>query len=100
VCLAVPGRVVEISGSDELRTARVDFGGVTREASLIFVPETEVGDYVLVHVGFAISRIDEEAARASQEAFDELAKAASDEALARRGRAGRATPGGGHASSR
>ena len=72
MCLAVPGRVVELRGGDDLRVARVDFGGVVREASLAFVPEARVGDYVLVHVGFAISRIDEEAARKTFETLAEL----------------------------
>ena len=63
MCLAVPGRVLEIAGTDEIRTARVDFSGVVRPVCLAYVPEAEVGDYVLVHVGFAISRIDEETAR-------------------------------------
>jgi hydrogenase expression/formation protein HypC len=63
MCLAVPGRVVSVTGEAELRSARIDFDGVRREASLVFVPEAEVGDYVLVHVGFAISVIDEEVAR-------------------------------------
>lgn len=72
MCLAVPGRIVEIAGSDELRSARVDFGGVTREISLVFTPQAELGDYVLVHVGFAISVIDEEVARDTLRALDEL----------------------------
>ncbi len=63
MCLAVPGRVTAIDSTAELRTARVDFGGVRREVCLAFVPEVEVGDYVLVHVGFAIARLDEDAAR-------------------------------------
>jgi hydrogenase expression/formation protein HypC len=64
MCLAVPGRVGEIHGDDhELRMARIDFGGVSREACLAYVPEAKVGDYVLVHVGFAISVIDEQAAQ-------------------------------------
>ena len=65
MCLAVPGKVLSISGDDELtRIGRVDFGGVIKEASLIYVPEARAGDYVLVHVGFAIAVIDEiEAAR-------------------------------------
>jgi hydrogenase expression/formation protein HypC len=71
MCLAVPGRVVEILEEGDLRTARVDFGGVMRQACLAYVPEAQVGDYVLVHVGFAISRIDEEAAR---ETFATLAE--------------------------
>ncbi len=72
MCLAVPGRVAELLGEGDLRAARVDFGGVVREASLVFVPEAEVGDYVLVHVGFAIARIDEASARATFETLAEL----------------------------
>jgi hydrogenase expression/formation protein HypC len=72
MCLAVPGRVLEIREAGDLRAARVDFGGVVREASLAFVPEAQIGDYVLVHVGFAISRIDEQAARKTFEALAEL----------------------------
>ena len=63
VCLAVPGRVVSIDGEAELAMALVDFDGVTRSASLVFVPETRVGDYVLVHVGFALATVDEAQAR-------------------------------------
>lgn len=60
MCLAVPGRVVSVTeaGSD-LRTGRVDFGGVVKLVNLAFVPEAHVDDYVLVHVGFAIARVDE-----------------------------------------
>jgi hydrogenase expression/formation protein HypC len=72
MCLAVPGRVIAIDSAGELRTARVDFGGVTRDACLAFVPEVEVGDYVLVHVGFAIAQIDEEAARLVLEALQQI----------------------------
>ena len=72
MCLAVPGRVVEISGSDELRTARVDFSGVIRPVCLAYVPEAQVGDYVLVHVGFAISRVDKDTARETYAILTEL----------------------------
>lgn len=72
MCLAVPGKVTDIVGEDELRSARIDFGGVTREASLVFVPEAVLGDHVLVHVGFAISVIDEEVARDTLEALQTL----------------------------
>ena len=72
MCLAVPGRVLEVREPGDLRAARVDFGGVVREASLAFVPEARVGDYVLVHVGFALSRIDEKAARETFETLAEL----------------------------
>jgi hydrogenase expression/formation protein HypC len=54
--------VTHIEGSGELARARVDFGGIARHANLAFVPDVKVGDHVLVHVGFAIARIDEEAA--------------------------------------
>jgi len=65
MCLAVPGKVLSIAGDDPLtRVGRVDFGGVVKEISLAYVPEAAVGDHVLVHVGFAITVIDEaEAAR-------------------------------------
>lgn len=64
MCLAVPGRVVSVGGEDPLlRTARVDFGGVQKEISLALVPEARPGDYVLVHVGVALTRIDEAEAK-------------------------------------
>jgi hydrogenase expression/formation protein HypC len=72
MCLAVPGRVVDIDGEGDLRMARVDFGGVAREACLAYVPEAAVGDYVLVHVGFAIAVVDETAARQALETLAEL----------------------------
>jgi len=63
MCLAIPGKVASISGDDSLtRMGKVDFGGVLKEASLAYVPEAEVGDYVIVHAGFALSRLDKEEA--------------------------------------
>jgi len=60
MCLAIPGKVTSISGDDPLmRSGKVDFGGVLREVNLAYVPEVKVGDYVIVHVGFALSRVDE-----------------------------------------
>ena len=60
MCLAIPGKVTSISGEDPLmRSGKVDFGGVLKEVSLAYVPEVNVGDYVIVHVGFALSRVDE-----------------------------------------
>jgi hydrogenase expression/formation protein HypC len=60
MCLAIPGLIMSLSGDDPLlRTARVDFGGVVKEINLAFTPEAGLGDYVLVHVGFAITVIDE-----------------------------------------
>ena len=64
MCLGIPGQVVAIHGDDPLmRMGKVDFGGVVREVSLAYVPEAEIGDYVIVHVGFAISRLDEQEAQ-------------------------------------
>lgn len=67
MCLAVPGRITGVSETGLMRMGTVDFGGVTREVCLAYVPEAQVGDYVLVHVGFAISRVDEAEARETLE---------------------------------
>ena len=67
MCLAVPGKILETEEREGNRIAKVQFGGITRRALLTFVPEAEIGDFVLVHVGFAISRVDaDEAARTYQ----------------------------------
>ena len=64
MCLAIPGRVVETYDRKGLRMSKVEFGGITREVCLEYVPEAKLGDFVLVHVGFALSVVDaEEAAR-------------------------------------
>ncbi|HXH68309.1 MAG TPA: HypC/HybG/HupF family hydrogenase formation chaperone [Candidatus Limnocylindrales bacterium] len=62
MCLAIPGKVAEIQIKEGVRTGRVLFGGIARQACLDFVPEAREGDYVLVHVGFAISVVDKEEA--------------------------------------
>jgi hydrogenase expression/formation protein HypC len=62
MCLAIPGKVLEAEESQGLRIGRVQFGGIVRSVRLDFVPEAAVGDYVMVHVGFAISRVDEQEA--------------------------------------
>jgi hydrogenase expression/formation protein HypC len=60
MCLAVPGRILSIAGDDPLmRTGRVSFGGIVKEVNLACTPEADVGDYVIVHVGFAISTLDQ-----------------------------------------
>lgn len=67
MCLAVPGKILNTEECNGMRSARVQFGGITRQISLAFVPEASIGDYVMVHVGFAISRVDaEEAERTYQ----------------------------------
>lgn len=69
MCLAIPGKILDTDEIAGNRIARVQFGGITRQAYLDFVPEAQPGDYVLVHVGFAISRVDEAEA---QRTFDVL----------------------------
>lgn len=80
MCLAVPGRILTIAGDDPIcRQGRIAFGGIVKEASLAFVPEAAVGDYVLVHAGFAIATLDEAAAART---FDELRRLGmSDQAI-------------------
>ena len=67
MCLGIPGKIVEIHETAGLRMGKVDFGGVLREACLAYVPEAQLGDYVVIHVGFAISTVGE------QEAVESLA---------------------------
>lgn len=72
MCLGVPGKIVDIYEAGGLRMGKVDFGGVTREACLAYVPEAEVGDYTVIHVGFAISRLSEQEARESLDILREM----------------------------
>ena len=72
MCLGVPGKVVEIYESEGLKMGKIDFGGVVREACLAYVPEIEVGEYTVIHVGFAISQIDEASAQETLRTFEEL----------------------------
>ncbi len=72
MCLGVPGKIKEIYKKDNLRMARVDFGGVEREACLEYVPEAAVGEYIVVHVGFAISLLSEEEAHATLDLLREI----------------------------
>jgi hydrogenase expression/formation protein HypC len=78
MCLAVPGRIVSVTGRDVTRSGRIDFGGLTKEINLAYVPEAGVGDYVLVHVGFAIALIDETEAGRVLETLVELEQLDSD----------------------
>ena len=72
MCLGVPGKIVEIDDSGALRMAKVDFGGIVRQACLEYVPEAEIGSYVVIHVGFAINLLSEEEAMDSLAALKEL----------------------------
>lgn len=82
MCLAIPGRILETYQHDELPMGKVEFGGIVKEVCLAYTPEAAVGDYVIVHVGFAISRVD---AQEAQEIFryleemDQLAAAEPQE---------------------
>jgi hydrogenase expression/formation protein HypC len=75
MCLAVPAKIISLNPNEDdlLRTGNVDFSGVQKEISLAYVPEANVGDYVIVHAGFALSVLDEEEALASLQAFRDLA---------------------------
>ncbi len=72
MCLGVPGRITEIHEADGRRMGTVDFGGVRREACLDFTPEAEVGQYVVVHVGFAISLLSEGEAQQTLDLLREI----------------------------
>ncbi len=72
MCLAVPGKILEIEEIASSRLGKIQFGGVTRQAYLDFVPEAVVGDYVIVHVGFAISRLDAAEAERTYELLEKM----------------------------
>jgi hydrogenase expression/formation protein HypC len=72
MCLAVPGKVLDEQQIGDSRIGTIQFGGVTRQAYLDFVPEAGVGDFVIVHVGFAISRIDEDEAKRTYDLLEKL----------------------------
>jgi hydrogenase expression/formation protein HypC len=72
MCLAVPGKVLTKQNIGGVEVGQVQFGGITRQVALGFVPEAEVGDYVMVHVGFAISRVDAEEAQRTYEILEQL----------------------------
>ena len=88
MCLAIPGKVVAIAQENGLRMGRVDFGGVIKRVCLDYVPEVEIGDYTIVHVGFALSKIDEDEALKTLEMLSQMGAldeelAEGDEAFAR-----------------
>ena len=79
MCLGIPGEVVDVRSADGLRIGRVRFGGITRDVCLDYVPDASPGEYVLVHVGFAISRIDAAEAARTYRLLEELGQAAEVE---------------------
>lgn len=78
MCLGVPGKIVEIHERDGLKMADVDFGGVVREVCLDYVPEARIGDYCLVHVGFALNLLDEAEAQETLALLDDIARLESE----------------------
>ena len=72
MCLAIPGKILDCTEQGGLRVGRIQFGGIVRQASLDFVPDAQVGDYVMVHVGFAISRVDAEEAERTYQLLAEM----------------------------
>ena len=78
MCLAIPGQIQSIQDSD-LRKGMVSFAGIQKEVCLALVPEAGVGDYVIVHVGFAISKVDEQAAKETLAMIEEMGKSPNTE---------------------
>ncbi len=79
MCLGIPGKVVEIYEAEGLKMGRVDFGGAIKEVCLEYVPDIQIGEYTVIHVGFAISRIDEEEARETLRMLTEMEMLANNE---------------------
>jgi hydrogenase expression/formation protein HypC len=78
MCLGIPGKIVELYEQNDLPMGKVEFGGILKEVCLAYTPEARLGDYVLVHVGFAISRIDEAEAQETLELLNEIAATLPD----------------------
>lgn len=72
MCLAVPGKIIEIYENNSLTMGKIDFGGVTREACLAYIPEAKVGDYTVIHVGFALNLLDEAEAQETLRMLGEI----------------------------
>ena len=72
MCLGIPGKVIEVYQANGIKMGKVDFGGVVREACLEYLPEIQVGDYTIIHVGFGISRLNEKEARETLELLQQM----------------------------
>ena len=81
MCLAIPGKVIEITEENGIQMGRIDYAGTVNTACLAYVPEVKIGQYVIVHAGFALSIVDEEEARKTLELFGEVAEQAAREGL-------------------
>jgi len=80
MCLGIPGKVIELYETNGIKMGKVDFGGAIREACLEYLPEIQVGDYTIVHVGFGISQVDEQEAMETMELLREMERLAGDPA--------------------
>lgn len=78
MCLGVPGKVIELYQMNGMKMGKVDFGGVVREACLEYLPDIQLGDYTIIHVGFGISRLDEKEARETLELLRQMDMLASE----------------------
>jgi hydrogenase expression/formation protein HypC len=85
MCLGIPGKVIEIYPVDGVHMGKVDFGGLVKEVCLAYVPEVVVGDYTIVHVGFAITQLDEQSARESLALLQQLGSLGEEIGLAEEG---------------
>ena len=72
MCLGIPGKVLEISEATGIKMGKVDFGGVIKDVCLAYLPDIEIGDYAIIHVGFAITKLDEQSAKESLALFEAL----------------------------
>ena len=88
MCLGVPGKIVEIYGANGLKMGKIDFGGVMREACLEYVPDAQIGDYTVIHVGFAISQLSEEEAQETLALLREISNVEEELGLEETGFAG------------
>jgi len=79
MCLGVPGKIIDIYESNGLRMGKIDFGGVVREACLAYVPEAKIGDYTLIHVGFALNIISEEESQQTLELLNQILEMEEDD---------------------
>ena len=79
MCLAIPGKIIEIYEENDLKMGKIDFSGSVNTACLAYVPEAEIGNYVVVHAGFAIQLLDEQQAQEVFEAWDDVADTLKDE---------------------
>ena len=79
MCLAIPGRVLEVYDEHDLKMGRIDYAGTVNTACLAYVPDVQPGEYVLVHAGFALNVLDEEEAQKTLALWDEIVQTAADE---------------------